>query len=269
MPIAMVRLVCIDVDGTLVGSSGSVHEAVWPAAAALREAGVRLAIASGRPAFGVARAHAQRLMPDGWHIFQSGASLVHLGTGASRSAPIEPACVQRLIARAREVGRDLELYADLEYAIESHSARAQAHAALLGVPFAPRALESLTAPVVRAQWMVAHHEVESLRAELDPELTLSSAGSPVMPDTAFVSLTRKGIDKASAVRTVAEAYGVALAEVMFVGDGDNDLGALRIVGVPVAMGNAEAAVKAVATHHVGHVDEGGLAEALRLATFAD
>ncbi len=261
----MVRLVCIDVDGTLVGSSGVVPETVWPAASALREAGVRLALASGRPAFGIARDYATRLQSDGWHIFQSGASLMNLGTGESRSSPLAAQSVQRLIARAREVGRDLELYADLEYAIESHSQRARDHATLLGVPFAPRSLDSLTAPIVRAQWMVGHGEIEALRAELDPELTLSSAGSPVMPDTGFVSLTRRGIDKSSAVRTVAAAYGVALDEVMFVGDGHNDIDAMQIVGVPVAMGNAEHATKAVAKHHVDHVDRGGLAEALRLA----
>ena len=37
----MIRLVFIDVDGTLIGSSGSVLPAVFPAAARLRERGVR------------------------------------------------------------------------------------------------------------------------------------------------------------------------------------------------------------------------------------
>lgn len=261
----MIRLVCVDVDGTLVGSSGTVHESVWPAAEALRAAGIPIALASGRPAFGIARQHAARLTPDGWHIFQSGASLVHASSGESRSAPLPAASVTRLIQRARAVGRDLELYADLEYAIESTSRRASDHAALLGVPFAPRPLDALTLPIVRAQWMVDHGEVAALRAELDPELSLSSAGSPVMPETAFVSLTRAGVSKASAVRTVAELYGIDLRDVMFVGDGHNDIDAMQVVGMPVAMGNAEAETKAVARRHVGHVDAGGLAEALRWA----
>jgi hypothetical protein len=40
---------------------------------------------------------------------------------------------------------------------------------------------------------------------------------------------------------------------------------MRIVGAPVAMGNAERAARDAARHHVGDVDEGGLAEALELA----
>ncbi|NJD09330.1 MAG: Cof-type HAD-IIB family hydrolase, partial [Gemmatimonadetes bacterium] len=71
-----VGLVCIDVDGTLVGSGGEVHPAVWTAAAGALAAGIRLALCSGRPAFGVTRELALRLDPKGWHCFQNGASVV-------------------------------------------------------------------------------------------------------------------------------------------------------------------------------------------------
>ncbi len=52
---------------------------------------------------------------------------------------------------------------------------------------------------------------------------------------------------------------------MFVGDAWNDLPALQLVGHPVAMANAEPEAIAIARHVVGHVDDGGLAEALDLA----
>ena len=55
------------------------------------------------------------------------------------------------------------------------------------------------------------------------------------------------------------------AEVMVVGDGQNDVTALRAVGVPVAMRNADAEVLAVARHVVADVEEDGLVEALALA----
>ena len=102
-------------------------------------------------------------------------------------------------------------------------------------------------------------------AEPHTGLEVSSSISPAMPDTRFVNLTVQGIDKAAGVRAIADAYGIDLANVMFVGDAPNDLAALRIVGHPVAMGNAERVVKDVALHQVGDVDEGGLADALALA----
>ena len=47
-----------------------------------------------------------------------------------------------------------------------------------------------------------------------------------MPDTTFVNMTPLGVDKATAVRAIAEEYGVSLDRVMMVGDGVNDVGVL-------------------------------------------
>jgi hydroxymethylpyrimidine pyrophosphatase-like HAD family hydrolase len=60
-------------------------------------------------------------------------------------------------------------------------------------------------------------------------------------------------------------YGIALDEVMYVGDGHNDVVAMRLVGCPVAMGNADQDAKEAAVTTVAHVDDGGLVEALDLA----
>ncbi|HKO14965.1 MAG TPA: Cof-type HAD-IIB family hydrolase [Gemmatimonadaceae bacterium] len=261
----MIQLVCIDVDGTLVGSSGTVLPESWAAAARARARGMRLAICSGRPAFGITGEYAERLDQNGWHIFQNGASILHLATGESRSACIALEIVRDLISGARRGGRLLELYTDTAYAVESTGPRARAHAGLLGVPFVPRPFESLHGSIVRAQWLMAPDDLEALQRESHPGLEVSPSLSPVMPDTLFVNLTPVGVDKASAVRAVAGAYGVPLEEVMLVGDGLNDAAAMREVGYPVAMGNAEPEVLAIARRTVKHVDEGGLAEALALA----
>lgn len=264
--ISGVRLVCVDIDGTLVGSSGNVHDAVWSAAHDLRASGVRIAICSGRPALGVAVEYARRLDADGWHSFQNGASVVHLADGQSRSVALPPGVVPTLVEMARRSGRMLELYSDSAYAIESTGGVARAHAALLGVPFAPRAFESLEGPIVRAQWMVPFSETQAVLAESYPGLEVAPSTSPVMPDVQFISLTHAGIDKAHAVRTMATAYGIALDDVMFVGDSANDFSAMSIVGTPVAMANAESHIIDIATFTVGHVDAGALADALRAAT---
>ena len=263
----MIRLVCIDVDGTLVGTNGRVHPDVWHAAERARAAGIRLAICSGRPGFGIARDYAARLDADGWHCFHNGASVVHLPTATARSAHIAAETVAMLVGRARASGdaRLLELYTDSEYAFEGTSPRALAHAALLGVPFQPRPLDSLTGPIVRAQWLVSQREAALVARESHPGLEVSPSTSPVMPDTHFINMTRAGVDKATAVRVLAHEYALSLDEVMFVGDGGNDASAMTIVGAPVAMANAEPAARAVARRVVGHVDDGGLAEALEVA----
>ena len=87
----------------------------------------------------------------------------------------------------------------------------------------------------------------------------------VMLTNVVFGITRAGLSKAEAVRTVAAEYDVPLERVMMVGDGANDVEAMGIVGHPVAMGNADPEVSVLARHHVPHVDRGGLPEALDLA----
>jgi Cof subfamily protein (haloacid dehalogenase superfamily) len=253
------------VDGTLIGAAGVVEPDVWDAVERARAAGLLLAVSSGRPCFGVTRELAERLRPDGWHSFQNGASVVNIATGSSLSEPLPSAAVEMLVSRARETGRLLELYTDVDYAFVGESERSREHAALLGVPFEPRTLEMLHGPIVRALWLVPQGSADSVLAEPHPGLETSRSTSPMMPDTCFINMTREGVDKGTALRTVAAEYDIALAEVMYVGDGHNDAAAMRIVGWPVAMGNADVEAKAVAVRTVAQVDEGGLVEALELA----
>lgn len=261
----MVGLVCIDVDGTLVGPSGTVLPEVWTAAERARASGLQLAVCSGRPAFGLARSYAERLDAGGWHVFQNGASVFHLPSSASHSRSIPAEVLERLRERAHETGRILELYTDAGYAVESTADRAVRHAALLGVPFEQRDFDSLEGRIVRAQWLIALEETDAVVAESHDGLTLSPSLSPVMPDTSFINMTPQGVDKTSAVRILAEEYGMPLDRVMMIGDGNNDVGPMSIVGYPVAMGNAEPDVFKVARYTVGHVEDGGLLEAFDLA----
>src|SRR4030095_450832 len=115
---------------------------------------------------------------------------------------------------------------------------AREHARLLGVPFEPRAYESLGGAVVRGQWVLTDDQVELTLNEAQPGLEVSPAASPVMPGTTFVNLTPTGVAKASAVRAVAAAYRIPLEQVMMVGDGRNDIAAMKEVGFAVAMGNS-------------------------------
>ena len=101
----MIKLIGIDVDGTLIGSNGEVDSVIWRAAASVRAAGIRLALCSGRPAFGLALEYATRLDPDGWHSFQNGASTLNLADLRSLSVSLPDELVQTLIARARATGR--------------------------------------------------------------------------------------------------------------------------------------------------------------------
>jgi Cof subfamily protein (haloacid dehalogenase superfamily) len=263
-----VRLVLTDVDGTFVGSSNEVPAHVWAAAKKLTDSGIDLAICTGRAAFGATLEYAKRLRPNGFHAFQNGASILHLGSSESISQPISAGSVEALVARARHTKQFVELYADTSFGYEGAPQIAEAHARLLGVPFATRPLADLNSPIVRVQWIVSHAEKMALLADLDasfPDLEVTSSTSPLMPEIDFVMLTVRGANKASAVEVIAARENVPLENVMFVGDGDNDIAPMKRVGFPVAMSNASPDARAAAKFHVGSVEDGAVADAFALA----
>ena len=85
----MIRLVLMDVDGTLVGASGP-HATTWPALDEARARGVRLGLCTGRFGRGLAEEYAARVDADGLHVFQNGAVISRPGEPATHKTPLEP-----------------------------------------------------------------------------------------------------------------------------------------------------------------------------------
>ena len=265
----VIPLIFIDVDGTLVGKSHEVTAGVWAAVDAARARGQRLALSTARGAFGSSWEMAQRLDPDGWHVFHAGGAVVHTATGEALGEPLDALALDKLTAIAAERDWILELYSPSAYAVESDAQPSIDHAELMGVAFATVDFADFRKQhdrIVRAQFVVDVAERQSVTELVAPlGLAVSSATSPIMSGISFVSITPPGITKATGIARICEALGVGIESVMMVGDGLNDLPAIEAVGYPVAMGNAEEQVKAAARYIVADVESDGLAEALDLS----
>jgi len=260
-------LICIDIDGTLIGSSHVPTDAVWAATAAAAERGQHLALSTARAAFGPTLGYAHRLDPNGWHIFHNGGALVHTGTGEVRASVLDDEFVLAAEEIADRNGWEIEYYSADDYTIDSDSDIAIEHAALLGTPHAVRTRDTLDGDVVRVQLMVPLEVVPWVHQEMQgQDAVVLAARSPVMPGTAFVSCTKPGVTKATAIARIADEMGITIDQVMMVGDGDNDAEAIGAVGHGVAMANAVPSASAAARYHVGDVDDDGLVEALVLSS---
>lgn len=259
-------LVCIDVDGTLVGSSHVPTAAVWAAAERAVQRGQHLALSTGRGAFGPTLDYARRLDPDGWHIFHNGAALVHTGSGEIRADHLDASVSDLADEVAARNGWIVEFYSADDYTVDSDADAALEHAAMLGCDHTIRHRSSLDSPIVRLQFVVPLEVVPWVTTEMAPvDAIVVPATSPVMPGWAFVSCTSPGVSKASAIDNLAALLDTTAASVMMVGDGHNDVEALAAAGHGVAMGNAVAEAKAAARYEVAHVDDDGLVEALDLS----
>lgn len=77
-----------------------------------------------------------------------------------------------------------------------------------------------------------------------------------------IEIMRKGVNKGSAVESLAEYLGIDKSEVITFGDNHNDLSMITYAGMGVAMGNAEEIVKENANYITCKNSENGVAKAL-------
>ncbi len=260
----MIPLVVLDLDGTVIGADAQVRNCVWEAVSRAREAGMKVAICTGRPAFGVAQRIAERIGPDNPHVFQSGA---HIGYPDGRTIEVtalKESAILALVRLARDSGAVLELYTPSDLFVGKRTELSERHAKLLGVTAIVRDLEDVARnePVVRAQWVTQFGQHEALLASTPPGISTATATSPALPGIAFVNLTRAGTSKASAVKLVAKHLRVPLKDIMAVGDSENDVPMLEVVGHSRVMANAAPAVLARFDRVVPSVEECGAAEAI-------
>lgn len=262
----MIPLVILDLDGTVIGSNGQVLPCVWNAVERVRAAGMRLAVCTGRPRVGVAKRIADRLGPSTPHIFQSGAMTAYADGDVVQLHALKEASTRALVAHARLHNLVLELYTSNALYVERRTPLSEAHAAMIGASAIVRNLEDVAEnePVVRAQWVVPRAlEGQALALELTG-VQVSSAGSPALKDTVFISITAQDVSKGSAVRALAESQKLKLANIMAVGDSLGDLPMLDAVGHPVVMAEAPEALRE-RFFTVGAVDDCGVVEALERA----
>ena len=270
----MIKLLAIDIDGTLLDSRGRVPQANLDAIHRAATGGVRIVVATGR-SFHFAL-QALRELPDDITLLAYNGAIARSRAGDTLLRRMLPQAVARKVLAATVEWRtdtacvfDRPLAGQLVYDRMDWS-----HPNRSGFK---RRNEAIIQAVARLEDAVSEDPVQvtfnggvqTMRA-----ITAHLAAHPLAPhvevmlteypqrDFSMVDVCGAGITKGSGLAAVAAHYGVAQAEVMAVGDNHNDRDMLEWAGIGVVMGTAEPELKRPGFHLTGTNDEAGLSQAI-------
>jgi len=129
----------------------------------------------------------------------------------------------------------------------------------------PSFLEKLSGPAAHAPVkFILDNDIHSA-TDLVPELQTRFGDQLYITRThpRLVEGTAPGVSKGASVLNLCTLLGIDPQRVLAIGDNDNDISMLEVVGYGVAMGNATAGVKAVAQWIAPAIEEEGAAVALQ------
>ena len=251
------KLVALDVDGTIVSGSNELSDVVHQAVNAIRDAGIETVISTGRAIPGVMDTVGKLGFTDGLAVASNGAVVF----------TYDPVDIIHSVTfdAAAAVRRVLEEVPDAIVAVEKVGEGFRVNRPFPETEFADQwvidDVEKLIAePVTRVVIRSIDHTPAEFTAIVH-DLGLTGTNY-FIGYSAWLDLAPEGVSKASGLDVVCERLGIVPADVLAVGDGNNDLEMLQWAGRGVAMGQSPDALKAVADAVTGTIEEDGLAEEL-------
>ena len=262
-----IRLIAVDLDGTLLDSAHRLSERNRRALQQAIEGGVQVVIATGKTRFS-ARGLIRELGIASPGVYLQGTTTYHADGRVRRSVAMDRDTLRQVIAFAKAHGMDLLAYSgDRVFARRADDATAD-RLAEYGEPMpeAVGAMENIlhqTGDINKLILYGAESRIAPMRKRLSRQL-----GEQVHLTRANVrgvlEVLPANASKGAGVALVMKDLGIAPENALAIGDGENDIEMLKTVGLGVAMGNAVPRLKAVADQIVASNDENGVAQAIEM-----
>lgn len=262
-----IKLVTIDIDGTLLNSKKELTEEVKTAIKKATNQGVNIVLATGRPTIGVLDLVKELELDNehGFMITYNGAMIQNAGT---KEILIEHPLTHEdfldieLLSRKLGVHFHAQDYNRMYTPNKDLSEYTIHEATLTGIPVSYRAISEMTPDMKIIKSMMIDKEQILDEAISQIPADFSERFAIVKSAPFYLEVLNKQATKGEAVKELANKLNISLDEVMAIGDNDNDLSMIETAGIGVAMGNAVSSVKEIADKITTSNDEHGVAFAL-------
>lgn len=254
----MIKIIFFDIDGTLRDfATGKIPESAKEAIHRAKAAGILTAIATGRHLLEVQQETLLEDLRFDAYVTMNG-QYCYDQNDIIFANPIPREQVQRLVAMEQEEPFPcIFLEADDMYInMENDVIRRIQEEIKTAMPPLRPVEKALEHPVYQMIPCLEEPRASELMKRLDGCQAMRWSDGPSF------DVICKGISKEVGIQKVLEHYGLSQEACAAVGDGYNDIGMLRYVGLGVAMGNAKDELKQVADYVSGSIDQDGLCQAV-------
>ncbi len=283
------KLIAIDLDGTLLGHHKTIHEEDLAAIREALDAGVHVVVATGR--------HYQDALR---MITQAGLQLPIIGSNGASTHTIDGQLVYCLGIEQPDLQ---QVFTELEHRDISFLALGENNVYTLarGLELMAEEVEQFKTPEYEADMYRIKRELR-IMVEAKEGLIFNTAAEMALVDDRILNIlaitydikkrtegktyfealnrlhvfssyrnnfemTHADVSKGNAVKAYANQLGIKDYDIIAIGDNYNDVSMIQMAGIGVAMGNAEEGVKAISDFVTLPNHEGGVGHAIRTLLF--
>lgn len=262
-----IKLIAIDIDGTLLNSHHQITPEVKAALQKAEQQGVKIVLCTGRPLTGVAPLIDELgLDKEGDYVITYNGSLVQNSATKEQISMFGLSYDDFLTIEmtARKLG--IHLHTETEEAIYTANRDISPYtiheAFLVNMPLYYRTPEEMTPDLnIIKMMMIDEPELLDNKKESIPSYFFDKFNI-VRSSPFFLEILNNNVSKGNALIKLAEHLDIKLNEIMAIGDNENDLSMLKIAGISVGMKNSNPHILKYVDYITKSNDEHGVAHAI-------
>ena len=268
------KLLVLDVDGTLLNEEKVISKRTLSALLKVQQTGVRIALASGRPTYGllpIAKSLELGLY-GGFILSYNGSQIINAKNGEILfERRINPEMIPYIEKKAVKNNFALFTYHDDTLLTNSpDNVHVQEEAALNNLKIITEEEFSTAIDFAPCKCMLVSDDEEALTGlENHWKKRLDGVLDVFRSEPYFLEVVPCTVDKANTLAVLLEYLDIRRDEVLAIGDGVCDVAMIQLAGMGVAMGNSVDSVKICADYTTDTNGNDGVAQAVEKLILAD